>query len=724
MLSTPIRQVPRLFASKDGAGVRHDLEGLRAIAVLGVVIYHLRPSWLPGGFAGVDVFFVLSGYFITGLLLREIDRTGTVDLLRFWGRRARRLLPASVLVIVVTVAAGYAMTNALEAHRIARDGLVASVFGMNWRAAYQGTLYLQDPDPSPLVHYWSLGVEEQFYAVWPLLLLGLVLLARFIRPATPRRSLLVLGVVAGLASFLLALHQTRGSNSYAYFGTTERAWQLILGGILAVLITRLARLPQWLLVLSRYLGVALVIGFYVVASTGILYPGRKSLMPALGAALIIAAGEPVWRRRDPLSWLLCTTPAQLGGRYSYSWYLWHYPPLVLLPIYLDRPLRIRELGLCAVGTLLLAVLTYHLLENPVRSSTWLARRHGGRSLAMGAVLIVVGVIVAQWSSSASSYAAAHTEIADKYGHVLVPQPKQAAAELPQPYSNGCFEAYHDPLAKECRYLPNTGHGDVIEVGDSHSAMWFPAVEQMAKDNQWGFRFWGRNSCPFADITKQVDGGPYTACDRWRADVMKRLVADKPSLVIIASLDSGISAFFTRDSSGKPTTKMVSGEAGRQIFQDQYAKNLKILQDAGIRVLVIHDTPGYLKAMPAPDCVLAHPSDLDQCSAPESQAMPGAPNDLGAAAQVDAEGGSQKISGSNTSGSKTGSTTSAGLVSTVDFTKVFCHGGRCYQVVGSTLAYRDYNHLTIEMVLRLEPELAKAATQAMHSTVHDVFTKPS
>jgi peptidoglycan/LPS O-acetylase OafA/YrhL len=701
----PHGRLRTLLAGKHGRGVRHDLEGLRAIAVLGVVIYHLRPSWLPGGFAGVDVFFVLSGFFITGLLLREIDRTGTVDLIRFWGRRARRLLPASVLVMVVTVAAGYAMTNALEAHRIASDALIASVFGMNWRSAHQGTLYLQDPNPSPFVHYWSLGVEEQYYAVWPLLLLGLAVLWHLLRPITVRRSLFVVGAAIGLASFLLALRQTLGDNSYAYFGTFERAWQLALGGMLAVVIGRLARLPQWMLMLSRYLGVALVIAFYVAASTGIVYPGRKALVPAVGAALIIAAGEPVWRRRDPLSRLLCSPPAQLGGRYSYSWYLWHYPPLVVLPIYLDRPLRIRELGLCAVATFALAALTYHLLENPVRSSSWLGHRHGARSLALGACLIVIGAGTAQWSATTSSLAATNTAISDQFGHVLDPQPSVAAADLPQPYSNGCFAAWAAGPAKECRYLPDTGHGDVVEVGDSHAAMWFPAVEQMAKANGWGLRFWGRNSCPFADITKQVNG-PYIKCDAWRADVVRRLVAAKPSLVIIAGLDSALPAMYQRDASGKPTPKLVGGTVGRQLYQDGLAKNLKILQDAGIRTLVIHDTPGYPQAMSAPDCVLAHPGDLNACSLPRSQALPGAPNDLGAATEVDAA-----------------ARNGHGLVSTIDFTSVFCHGGRCYQVIGPTIAYRDFNHLTSEMVLRLEPALAHAAIRAMTSRIADVISSP-
>ena len=576
----------------------------------------------------------------------------------------------------------YALTNALEARRVARDGLFASVFGMNWRAARQGTQYLQDPDPSPLVHYWSLGVEEQFYLVWPLLLLVLCLVSRWARLATVRRTLALGCVALGTASFTLALAQTKPANSYAYFGTFERVWQLALGGLLAALAARVSALPQPVLVMARWTGAALIGWFFVAADLNIVYPGRKSLIPAAGAALIIAAGLPGRHRRDPLTRLLCSRPAQLGGRYSYSWYLWHYPPLVLLPIYLDRPLHAVELIECAAGSLIAAVLTYHVVEHPLRSTARLGMRRCGRALALGAILLVLSVSVSQLAADASSREAAHSRVTDHFGHELVPQPAVAAAERPQPYSNGCFESYSDDLARDCRYLPDTGHGDVVVVGDSHAAVWFSATLQIAREHQWGFRIWGRNSCPFADITKRITG-PYLKCDAWRRDVVHRLVETHPSLVIIASLDSGLPPFYARTASGKVTSRLVVGSTAKRLYQQGYAANLAILRKAGIHVLVIHDNPGYPKSLNAPDCVLAHPGHLDECSLPQAQASPTGPGDLGAAHEV-------------------------GAVSTVDFTRSFCHGGRCYQVIGSTLAYRDYNHLTQAMTRRLAPVLEGAA----------------
>jgi peptidoglycan/LPS O-acetylase OafA/YrhL len=688
---------------KGGPGIRHDLEGIRAVAVLGVVVYHLRPTWLPGGFAGVDVFFVLSGFFITGLLLRETDRTGSVDLLRFWGRRARRLLPASALVIVVTVLAAWRMTNPLEAHRVARDGLASALFGMNWRSAAAGTQYLRDPDPSPFTHYWSLGVEEQFYLGWPLLALGAALLGRLTKRTRAgallrsRVSMLVLCAAVALPSFLLALSETRNDNSYAYFGTFERTWQLALGGALAATAAWFARLPPWSRVLLRWTGIAAVLVFYFGASTGILYPGRKALVPALGVALVILAGAPSGRRTDPVSRLLCSTPAQLGGRYSYSWYLWHFPPLVLLPIYLGHELDSGQLVLCALGSLVAAVLTYHLLENPLRSSRVLSTGPG-RSLALGAVLVALGASLSSVVSAAAVHQANRTGITNAAGVRLIPQPAAAAADFPQVYDDNCVAAIKEPSsdlptgdarAPGCRYLPKTAGGDVVLTGDSHAAMWFPAVRTMAEKQGWGLQVYLRNSCTFADITKAYAGA--APCDAYRRKLLARLRAQHPSLVIVAGLDTFPTWVHERDAQNRPTSRTVHGAAARRLYDAGLERSLRQLTELGIHVLVIGDDPSYPEAMAAPDCVLSHPGHLGACSLPEARARP---TDTGNLVAAHAVGG----------------------VSSVDFTPVFCRVGRCYQVVGNILAYRDYNHLTSTMVQHLRPGLTAAATAAMRGRV--------
>jgi peptidoglycan/LPS O-acetylase OafA/YrhL len=667
--------------------VRADLEGLRAIAVVGVVVYHLRATWLPGGFAGVDVFFVLSGFFITGLLLREARTTGRVDLRAFWGRRARRLLPASVLVLVVTVLSSLVVADVLDAQRFARQGVYAAVFALNWRLADQGTSYFADPDPSPLVHYWSLGVEEQFYAVWPLALLALVLLCRG-RPRARGVAVSAVIAVAVIASFAVCLHQTSSLQPYAYFATYSRAWQLGLGAALATAAPVLGRAPSALRLFARWVGVAAVVGFYLAAPHDVVYPGWASLVPTLGAVLVVAAGLPQRDRadratRDPVLRLLGSRPAQAGGRYSYGWYLWHWPPLVLLPLAIGHPLSNRSLIGCAVLTLGLAVLSFHVLEQPIRSSRVLAARRGRGSRTLGVVLIAAAVVSCGMSAVIAGRQASTIRIRNDAGVVLSPQPATAASELPQPSKDGCEVGLSSStLSADCRYLPDTGHGDVVLTGDSHAVQWYPAVDRIARQRHLGLRVWARASCPFADVTKVGTGGPSTACDTWRADITRRLVAAHPDLVVVSSYASVVPSLYDRS-----TGRLVGGAASRRLYQDGMQRQLARLRAAGIRVLLIRDNPTF--DVSGPKCVLGHDRHVSACSVTRRHGLRSAA-DLRAA---------QAVPGTHW----------------IDLTGAFCDAHRCHQVVGSTLAYRDSNHLTIEMVDRLQAKIAGAADAAMSAT---------
>lgn len=667
-------------ASDRSTAFRSDLQGLRGVAVLGVVVYHLRASWLPGGFAGVDVFFVLSGFFISGLLLREIQRSGTVDLRAFWARRARRLLPASMLVVLATLVASYCVLDPLEARRVSRDGLFATVFGMNWREAASGVAYGADPNPSPFQHFWSLGVEEQFYVGWPLVLVLLAVLWRVAPALPPRVTLTAVAVIAGTVSFVIALGETGTDQPYAYYGTAGRVWQLAVGGLLACAPAALQRWPRWLRSVSRVVGVGLVVGFYVAAPAVGRYPGWWSLVPTLGAAAVVLAGEPVLRH-EPVGRLLGSRLGQLGGRYSYSWYLWHWAPLVLLPVALGRPLRIRELGACATATLLLAVLTYHLLEDPVRRSRFLARGHGGWSLQLGALLLVAGTAVSLASYARATQDSEHTHIAAAGHHVLRPQPLAAAREVPFASTIGCqLPTEVAGNAGGCRLLPDTGHGDIILVGDSHAAMWAAALRTAATDHGWGYRVWTRVSCPFADVHKSVTGnGEYVNCDVWRADLMDRLIAAKPSLVVVSSY-AQINLHVTDPRTGRGAPQPVA----HALFRAGLEHNLGRLRKAGIKVLLIADPPGYLQ--PAPNCALQNPHDLARCSLPRAEAL--------------VDGGVDDAAARSVPG-----------VRVVDFADTFCGPSRCYQVVHGVLAYRDENHLTEEMAMVLEPALARAVVTA-------------
>jgi peptidoglycan/LPS O-acetylase OafA/YrhL len=664
---------------------RADLEGLRAIAVLGVVVYHLRPSWLPGGFAGVDVFFVLSGFLITGLLLREGESSASVDLLAFWGRRARRLLPAAAVVATTSIVAGLVFVDALDARRFAIDGIYAALFSVNWHYAALGTSYLSDPDPSPLTHYWSLGLEEQFYVLWPLAILALVALgARFGRTLRPRVTIGVVATGVVGVSFVVALKLTHTDQPYAYFATYARAWQLALGAVLAGLANFVGRVPRGFSSLARWSGVAVIIGFFVLAPADILYPGWFALLPACGAAAIIAAGVPrregsAGGHRDPIFALLVSAPAQWLGRYSYGWYLWHWPPLVLVPLAIGHGLSVRELIACALLSLLGAVLSYHVLEHPVRSSRVLAARRGRWSLALGGTIVAVAVAAAGVVDLMATHRIDTTQITTSRGILLSPQPGVAAAEQPRPQRDGCEVAITSrTMSPECRYLPDEGHGDVVLVGDSHAVQWFPAVFDVARARGWGLRVWTRQSCPLAQVSKPINEA-LGACNAWRDNVMLRLVAAPPSLVIVAG-DSSVAPNLLDPKTGA----MLTGAAAAAAYEAGLQLEVSALRRAGSRVLLIQDNPTLDQS--GPKCVLANPHHLSRCATPRKTAIQ-TTIDQDVAAAVPG-------------------------VELMDLTPQLCDPARCSPVVGSILAYRDTNHLTSEFVRSQEPELARAAASAL------------
>src|SRR3954464_9447717 len=321
---------------------RPDIEGLRAVAVLAVVLFHAGVPGLPGGFVGVDVFFVISGFLITGMLWREVERTGTVRLARFYGPRARRLLPAGVLVIAATAAAVAWLLPPLRARTVLGDGVASALYVANYRFAVQGTDYLAaDTPPSPFQHYWSLGVEEQFYLLWPALLVGTAWLAGRRSPGA-RKVVAAVGVLTLVTagSFVLSLWWTHSSPPWAYFSLPSRAWELGVGGLVALTVPAWRRLPPTVAATAGWAGLAAVLASCCLLDEGTPFPGTAALLPVLGTALLLGAGS----RRT--SWgpavVLERPPVRRIGRWSYSWYLWHWPVLVLAPTLVGRELGLGD----------------------------------------------------------------------------------------------------------------------------------------------------------------------------------------------------------------------------------------------------------------------------------------------------------------------------------------------------------------------------------------------
>lgn len=370
---------------------RPDVEGLRAVAVLLVALYHAHIPGIRSGFVGVDVFFVISGFLITGLLLRERVERGTTSISKFYGRRARRILPATTVVVLFTLFASYHWLGFLAGNSIADDAKWTAVFMANLHFASIGTSYLgaQAP-PSPLQHMWSLGVEEQFYVVWPTLFFVIATVGK--RLSLRLRLGIVLSIIV-IASFAWSIIETSQNATWAYFSPLTRAWELALGGLIAVASPVLMRVPAKVANIAGGIGLGAVILSGVVFTDQTAYPGAAAALPVLTTGVVIAAGCVM--STGAAERVLGFRPCQWLGKRSFSFYLWHWPILIIAYEAAGHALPVWQNALWLCVALGASMLTYRLVENPIRFSKPLVKR-AWLSLAMGAVLIATSLGVAQW----------------------------------------------------------------------------------------------------------------------------------------------------------------------------------------------------------------------------------------------------------------------------------------------------------------------------------------
>lgn len=387
------RRAPR--EAGRGAGFRTDVEGLRAVAIGLVLLFNAGVPLAGGGRVGVDVFFVISGFLITGLLVRELESTGRIGLAAFYARRARRILPAAAVVVVATVAATAVLVPARAADT-ARDGIAAALQVANWWLLSFGTAELAaDVSHSPLKHYWSLAVEEQFYLLWPVLVVVLTAwhARRGAAAGNLRRRLAVgLGVVTVL-SFAASVVVSSQAELLGYLSSPTRAWQFGVGGLLALAVPLLDRAAG-----DRRAALALQVagpvGLLAVISClpwvgSVVYPGAAALVPTLGTAAVIAAGCS-GRAGSGIGWLLSLPPVRFLGRLSYTWYLWHVPAVFFAAELagVDGWPSVLAVELAAAVP---AVLTMWLVEGPVRRTRLVAGTPGG--LVLGGATTAVALAV-------------------------------------------------------------------------------------------------------------------------------------------------------------------------------------------------------------------------------------------------------------------------------------------------------------------------------------------
>lgn len=552
------------------AGPRADIQGLRAVAVLAVIANHLW-EWPAGGFVGVDVFFVVSGFLISDLLVRERKTSGRINFADFYRRRARRILPASTLVIVVTVLAAGALAGAGRANQVLSDGVWAFFFAGNWNMALSGTDYFNNDLVSPLQHYWSLSVEEQFYFVWPWVILAAFLATR--RRGRRNRDIALFAAMAVLAtaSFAYSVWHTGAQPTWAYFSTFDRAWELAVGAMLAMAKPLLARMPAVAAGLLGWVGLAGIGAALVVTNPDSGFPAPAAALPVLSTAAVIAAGVG-HRQRNQV--LLVNPVAQYIGNISYSLYLWHFPIIILLlTVWPNRGGAYSTTVL--VGTLVLSALTYRLVEEPVRQSAWLEPRRGrrlaglqgsSRRLQVEWLCVLLVVVAGLWVfafrtanpvvapvSSLPDLVAPAAEGDEEPVQLLEVQAGRVEASLsmsqfpvlsPDPLGlssvtwaqrleeQACVDVTEANVG-DCVFGPPDARRTAVLFGDSFAMAWLPGVQKAVTGRDWKLQQLTFQQCPPWDLPVEKFGGePYPECAAWRDWAIQEINAIKPDLVIL------------------------------------------------------------------------------------------------------------------------------------------------------------------------------------------------
>ncbi|SHG86554.1 Peptidoglycan/LPS O-acetylase OafA/YrhL, contains acyltransferase and SGNH-hydrolase domains [Geodermatophilus nigrescens] len=684
---------PPPAAPRKESGVRIEIQALRALAMSLVVLYHVVPLRVPGGYVGVDVFFVVSGFLITAHLLREVERTGRVRLAQFWARRARRLLPASLLVLVASAVATVVWVPQTYWQGWLREVGASALYVENWLLAGDAVDYLAHTNAaSPAQHYWSLSTEEQFYLVWPLLVVAAAWVA--VRAGVHRR--LAVGVLFGaltVGSFLYSLATTVSSPPDAYFTTPARAWEFGLGGLLALVAATPPEGREKLRTLVSWAGFG-AIAYSAFAFTALTpFPGTAALVPVLGTVAVIWAGAPRW------DWSPTTLadfgPVRFLGDVSYSAYLWHWPLVVILPFALGHEMGTTAKLAVLAATVVLGWATKVWVEDPVRTGTPLARRGNGTTFlaTLVATVLVVGCAAGGWfyvqsevdkaRAAAAAYAAGGdpcfgagaTDPANGCGDPYAYEgdaanPIFAKSDLPQGFS--CLSVLAETDVVTCRF----GSADPVEtvalLGDSHTASLYEAMETVAERKDWAVVTYMKAGCPaLASSQLPAVGQPAEerpACGEWGEAAIQQ-IADDPS----------ISRVFTSYRSDVYRYEDESGALHAEIPADLVAGSLQRLADAGKDVTVIRAVPttnGFhpgpelvnLEAS-APDCIARVSGTDDPCAGPRDVRL--SPDRI---VQAVEELGDDRIS-------------------VLDLTDVFCDEQTCHELIGGVIVYFDGSHLT-------------------------------
>jgi len=689
-------------ARQRGDGItslRTDIQGLRAIAVTLVVVYHLLPSRLTGGFVGVDVFFVISGFLITAHLLAHPPATPRA-LATFWSRRVRRLLPASFLVLLCTLVATRLVAPQTQWSGTASQVRGAALYVVNWLLARDSVDYLAAENAaSPVQHFWSLSVEEQFYFVWPILIAVLVLLAKLTRLRLLPVVTVGLTLLVG-ASLAYSIVYTHDNPPAAYFVTPTRMWELGVGGLLALATAPrvLGRddepltPPRPVAIALGWLGLALVFWSAVVYTGQTPFPGAAALAPVLGSAMVIAAHA---RARDAGTpgGLLALAPLQWLGDVSYSVYLWHWPLVVLVPYLTHHPLDTSDRLMIVAVTLTLAAGTKALVEDRFRAPGWgrpLVKPYAlgvvGMAVVVGLATLQIGEVrqivtrdhdrlVAALKSPTACFGAAALDAGKHCAATpfssVVPGPIAAALDKSNAYGvvshrADCWSYLPSFPVKRCTFGAEHSRTTIALVGNSHAGQWLPALEALAKKHHWRITTYLASQCAFGDLdqTFATDAGS-ARCRSWVRRTTARVAADHPDLVLMTNRVSVPAAGRTRETS-------------QQDYEAGYAWVLRRFHRAQLKVLTLHDTPA--PGFSVPDCVAEWRTHYSHCDGSRrdwvtTDPVRAAVRDIGDPDIVFA-----------------------------DLNDHVCTDTTCHAVTGGVITYFDATHLTATFAATLAPYL--------------------